>query len=134
MLVQPPLVPLIRNSIQTLLLSRSIHKSSWNVRRLNTSPLRGRRCLITGGTSEIGLAISKSFLDGGASAIALVSRNKERLSDRIEKLKSGITGIEDSQIIPIIADVSKAIPDIAKVYLDPLKPERVVSRNLGLTC
>ena len=122
MLVQRPVGPLIRNSIQTFLLSRSIHKTPRNVRRINTSPLQGRRCLITGGTSEIGLAISKNFLDAGASAVALVSRNKERLRDRIEKLKSGSTRVEDSHVIPIIADVSKEIPDIAKVFLDALKP------------
>ena len=134
MLVRRSLRSSIRKSSQALLRLRSIHQTPRNVRSLSTRPLQGRQCLITGGTSEIGIAISKIFFEAGASSIALVGRNKERLSDRIEKLKSTIPGFEDSHVIPIIADVSKEIPDIAKVYSNLLMPYRQVSCDLELTC
>lgn len=50
--------------------------------------LSGRRCLITGGTSGIGLAIAERFLQEGASSVVLVGRSKQRLEAAAESLRS----------------------------------------------
>lgn len=47
--------------------------------------LKGRRALITGGTSGIGYAIARSFLQAGAS-VAITSRSEERASLKAKEL------------------------------------------------
>lgn len=42
------------------------------------TPLSGRRVLVTGGSSGIGLAIARAFVSAGAS-VGLVARSAERL-------------------------------------------------------
>lgn len=50
--------------------------------------LSGRKCLITGGTSGIGVAIAKEFLQEGASTVVLVGRSRERLEAAARTLQS----------------------------------------------
>lgn len=52
-----------------------------------SSLLKGRRALITGSTSGIGLAISEAFLKAGASVI-VAGRKKEKLVAAVDHLKS----------------------------------------------
>ena len=47
--------------------------------------LKGRSALITGGTSGIGLAIAKSFIEAGANVI-ITGRNQERAKAAAQKL------------------------------------------------
>lgn len=49
--------------------------------------LKGRRALITGGTSGIGFSIAESYLKAGAS-VSITGRNKERIDSACQKLNS----------------------------------------------
>lgn len=53
-----------------------------------TAPLAGKTCLITGGSSGIGLGIARRFLaaDAGAANVVLLARRKVRLSDAVGAL------------------------------------------------
>jgi NAD(P)-dependent dehydrogenase (short-subunit alcohol dehydrogenase family) len=42
--------------------------------------LLGKKCIVTGGSSGIGLAIGRQFAAEGAREIILVARNQERLN------------------------------------------------------
>lgn len=51
------------------------------------SRLRGRTCLITGGTSGIGFAIARRFLLEGADQLILLGRSRQRLVDAALRLE-----------------------------------------------
>lgn len=53
--------------------------------------LKGRTALITGGTSGIGYAIAKSFIEAGATVI-ITGRDQKRIDDAIKKLEIETTG------------------------------------------
>ena len=72
--------------------------------------LNGRIALITGGTSGIGFATAKLFLNEGAK-VAIISRNKEHLASASEQLK--VNGEED--VLPIQCDVRNEA-DILKAF------------------
>lgn len=51
--------------------------------------LKGRRAIITGGTSGIGLAIAKAFLNAGANVV-IAGRNQGKISYALKTLQSNI--------------------------------------------
>ncbi len=50
--------------------------------------LNGKNAVVTGGTSGIGLAIAKAFLNNGCSEILITSRNEERLYGAVKQLET----------------------------------------------
>ena len=64
--------------------------------------LKDRVALITGGTSGIGFAIAKAFLENGATVI-ITGRNKEKLQNAEKKLKE-----INNNIYAIEMDISHA--------------------------
>ncbi|KAJ5184164.1 hypothetical protein N7492_001780 [Penicillium capsulatum] len=66
----------------------STHSHTRDVTTSQPGKLSGRKCLITGGTSGIGLSIAEQFLREGASTIVLVGRSKERLEAAAKTLRS----------------------------------------------
>ncbi|KAM5463580.1 hypothetical protein MferCBS49748_005932 [Microsporum ferrugineum] len=54
------------------------------------SRLKGATCMITGGSSGIGLGIAHRFLLEGAERIILVGRNRKRLEDAVKSLGTGV--------------------------------------------
>lgn len=54
---------------------------------LETSLLKGRKALITGGTGGIGLVMAESFLKAGAEVV-IAGRNVEKLNDALKQLSA----------------------------------------------
>jgi 3-oxoacyl-[acyl-carrier protein] reductase len=72
--------------------------------------LNGKVALVTGGTRGIGLAISKSLLDAGATVV-VCGRSQSVLEDSVGQLRA-LTG---GHVAGIPADVSK-IEDVRKLF------------------
>ena len=53
-----------------------------------TELLKGRRAVVTGGTSGIGLEIAKAFVNSGATVV-IVGRSRERIENAINNVGSG---------------------------------------------
>lgn len=80
---------------------------------LQTNELLKNRCaLITGGTSGIGLAIAKTFLNAGANVI-ITGRNKERLDRVVDSIN------QPNRIFALVIDNSK-VESIEEGWLNAL--------------
>lgn len=80
--------------------------------------LKGRRALITGGTSGIGYAIAKAFLEAGASVV-ITSRSKEKAERKADELKQ--YAMNGSQVVGIGLDNNKPStfePTLDQLYKD----------------
>lgn len=69
--------------------------------------LEGKRVIITGGSSGIGFALARLFVQEGASKIILVARNEERLKECVTKLKKCDDRTSDQFISHLAIDLSK---------------------------
>lgn len=69
--------------------------------------LEGKRVIITGGSSGIGFALAKLFVQEGASKIVLVARNEERLKKCVTELKNCDQRSSDQLISHLAIDLSK---------------------------
>ena len=64
--------------------------------------LKGRKALVTGGTSGIGYAIADAFLKSGATVV-ITGRNEQRLKDSYDKLAQS-NPIDTNRISCVILD------------------------------
>lgn len=83
----------IRTTTSTRLSSSAHPRTNASAITPQSTRLSGRNCLITGGTSGIGLAIAERFLQEGASSIVLVGRSKQRLEAAAESLRSSTSTV-----------------------------------------
>ena len=70
---------LIKKALKVIFAKRPIYVTANITSAAPSELLKGRCALITGGTSGIGFAIAKAFLDAGASVV-ITGRSQERLS------------------------------------------------------
>lgn len=70
---------LIKKALKVIFAKRPIYVTANITSAAASELLKGRCALITGGTSGIGFAIAKAFLDAGASVV-ITGRSQERLS------------------------------------------------------
>lgn len=68
--------------------------------------LKSRVAVVTGGTSGIGFAIAKAFLDSGAAAVIITGRSQERLQAACRKLKESAVAAE-GRIHGVVLDNTK---------------------------
>jgi NAD(P)-dependent dehydrogenase (short-subunit alcohol dehydrogenase family) len=87
--------------------------------------LTGKSVLITGGTTGIGLATAKLFIEEGAR-VAIVGQNKERVADAAEILGSGV--------LALCADVASSddMNNVAKRLKDEFGSIDVLFANAGI--
>ncbi|EFQ97019.1 3-ketoacyl-(acyl-carrier-protein) reductase [Nannizzia gypsea CBS 118893] len=64
--------------------------------------LKGATCMVTGGSSGIGLGIAQRFLLEGAERIILIGRNRQRLEDAVKQLNPDATLDESSETAKIV--------------------------------
>ena len=69
-------------------------------------PLKNANVLITGGSEGIGFSMAKAFIAKGAN-VAILARNKLKLSNAAEKLTKLMIDSSSQKIITISCDVSK---------------------------
>ncbi|MBI3395669.1 MAG: SDR family NAD(P)-dependent oxidoreductase, partial [Spirochaetia bacterium] len=65
---------------------------------------QGKRALVTGGGSGIGLAMARDFLLYGADAVVILGRNADKLAAAVESLKRD-TGCKPDQILTLAANI-----------------------------
>lgn len=84
--------------------STSIEKIS-HLRGSSAEPLKGRYCVVTGGSSGIGFAIAKRYIDDGAASVTIVGRDGQRLQEAKEELEQGKH--ESQGVRTYVADISE---------------------------
>lgn len=102
----------------------------------NLLNLENKNILITGGTSEISIALAKLLLEFGANVI-LLSRNVEKLQDLKKHIDNGKLDIfkfdvEDNianQLTPVIEKYSKIYGFVNNVGIDVVKPYNIIGKN-----
>ena len=76
----------IFNVLELMLAKRPVQTSASIVQLAPSELLKGRRALITGGTSGIGYSIALAYLNAGAEVI-ITGRSKERIDKAVDNLK-----------------------------------------------
>ena len=78
----------IKTAIKLLIDRRPKINVTVNVTTLSeNSLLKGRCAIITGGTSGIGYAIAKAYINAGA-AVVITGRNEKRINKTLDKLRT----------------------------------------------
>lgn len=88
---------LIKKALKVIFAKRPIHVMANITSAAPSELLKGRCALITGGTSGIGFAIAKAFLDAGASVV-ITGRSQERLGKACAALGC------DGRVYPCVLD------------------------------
>ena len=80
--------------LKLMFAKRPIQTSTNIVQLAPSELLKGRRALITGGTSGIGYSIAQAYLNAGAEVI-ITGRSKERIDTAVDSLKQygAISGV-----------------------------------------
>lgn len=76
---------IIKKALKLVFAKRPINTSATIVQLAPNELLRGRRALITGGTSGIGFAIAQAFLNAGASVV-ITGRSEVRITKALDAL------------------------------------------------
>lgn len=101
---------IIKRILNLVFAKRPIQTIATVVQLAPSELLKGRRALITGGTSGIGFSIAQAYLKAGAEVI-ITGRSRERIDRTVENLKQYGT------ISGIVLD-NKDTPSLEKGFLD----------------
>lgn len=123
---------LIKKGLKICLTKRPIYTTA-NILTLPPSDLlKGRKALITGGTSGIGFAIAKSFLTSGA-IVCITGRDKAKLNKAREEL-GNINNAYKERIHAFVFDVKdvELFPQKIAEILDSLGGIDILVNNAGV--
>ena len=96
----------------------------------NLFSMKGKVCVVTGGSSGLGRYMAQGFLEAGAERVYITARSKEKLQGTATEL----TSIADGQCIGIDGDLStlEGVNDLAKTLRDKESSIDVLVNNAGL--
>jgi NAD(P)-dependent dehydrogenase (short-subunit alcohol dehydrogenase family) len=96
----------------------------------NLFSMKGKVCVVTGGSSGLGRYMAQGFLEAGAERVYITARSKEKLQGTATEL----TSIADGQCIGIDGDLStlKGVNDLAQTLRDKESSIDVLVNNAGL--
>jgi NAD(P)-dependent dehydrogenase (short-subunit alcohol dehydrogenase family) len=100
----------ITSSLKTVFLSKFVKRYPVIVKDVQTTLLKDKNAIITGGNSGIGLAIAKKMIEAGAN-VTIIGRNKD-------KTISVANDINCNYLIEDISDTNKLIEDISEYIKD----------------
>jgi NAD(P)-dependent dehydrogenase (short-subunit alcohol dehydrogenase family) len=89
--------------------------------------LAGKVAIITGGTSGIGLATAKLFVNEGAY-VFITGRRQKQLDEAVKEIGSNVTGIQGD--ISNLADLDRLYETVkAKEKIDIASPTRALANS-----
>ena len=94
--------------------------------------LKGRTALITGGSSGIGFAIAKTFLENGCNVI-ITGRNQKKLNKAVEELQKNSK--KETKVWGFKFDISyidKIQTEFNKIVAERTKPIDILVNNAGI--
>ena len=96
----------------------------------NLFSMKGKVCLITGGSSGLGSYMASGFLEAGASRVYITARTEEKLETTSKKLSS----LSDGECIPIKSDLSEidGVNQLSEIMHQKERHLDVLVNNAGI--
>ena len=100
---------------------------------LGGSQMRGRRVLVTGGTSGIGEAACAGLLAAGAT-VHLLGRDEERVLNAVSRVQSKAPRDSGHRLVPEVCDISDlgAVHSFAASFLERVRSLDILVNNAGV--
>lgn len=100
------------------------------VRAYLSPAFKDKHCLITGGSSGLGLAIAEVLLERGAKSVTLIARTESRLLEAKRTLKSSFP---ESRVNIISCDVASAT-EVKKAFEKAERELRIKAYDVVFAC
>ncbi len=96
----------------------------------NLFSMKGKVCVVTGGSTGLGSYMAQGFLEAGAARVYITARSKEKLARKAEELSS----LGEGSCIPIDGDLSNAegISHLSKTLKEKEAHLDVLVNNAGI--
>ena len=96
----------IKRGVKSTLFKKVIRKEPVVIKDVENNLLKGKHAIITGGSSGIGYAIARKFIESGA-IVTIIARNSDKTKKAAEELACDylLVDLSDTEkMIPIVSD------------------------------
>ncbi|MGI9219621.1 MAG: SDR family oxidoreductase [Woeseiaceae bacterium] len=92
--------------------------------------MKGKVCVVTGGSSGLGSYMTQGFLEAGAARVYITARSEDKLQAKAEELSK----LADGECIPVAGDLStlEGVEALSKIIHDKEDYIDVLVNNAGL--